>query len=156
MITSIGFDAIEVIGIQTPTQTDGGWMRSKRIACILKIKLLVVSLLVAALIAGFSVALTMADQNKGAANIKINAGKKGKVPFPHRQHQDRLGDCKICHSVFPQKPGSIAELKAAGKLKKKYVMNKLCTKCHKEKKRAGQRSGPTKCTTCHLKAKTSN
>ncbi len=119
----------------------------------MKLKLLVVSLLVAALIAGFSVALTMANQNKGAAKIAINAGKKGNVPFPHRQHQDRLGDCKICHSVFPQKSGSIAELKAAGKLKKKYVMNKLCTKCHKEKKRAGQKSGPTKCTTCHTKSK---
>jgi hypothetical protein len=122
----------------------------------MRIQLLVVSLLVAALITGFSVVLAMADQNKGAASIEINAGKKGKVPFPHRQHQDRLDDCKICHSVFPQKPGSIAELKAAGKLKKKYVMNKLCTKCHKEKKRAGQKSGPTKCTTCHIKAKTSN
>jgi hypothetical protein len=152
-ITAIGFDAIEVTGIQTPTQTDGGWMRSRISACIMKRKLLVVSLLVAALIAAFSVALTMADQNKGAANIKINAGKKGNVPFPHRQHQDRLDDCKICHSVFPQKSGSIAELKAAGKLKKKYVMNKLCTKCHKEKKRAGQKSGPTKCTTCHIKIK---
>ena len=122
----------------------------------MKIKLLVVSLLVAALITGFSIALTLADQNKGAANIEINAGKRGDVQFPHRQHQDRLVDCKICHSVFPQKPGSIAELKAEGKLKKKYVMNKLCTKCHKEKKRAGQKSGPTTCTKCHQKAKTSN
>jgi len=122
----------------------------------MKIKLLVVSLLVAALIAGFSVVLTRANQNKGAASIEINAGKRGKVPFPHRQHQDRLADCKICHSVFPQKLGSIAELKAVGKLKKKYVMNKLCTKCHKEKKRAGQKSGPTTCTKCHIKAKTSN
>ena len=122
----------------------------------MKLKLLVVSLLVAALIAGFSVALTRADQNKGAASIEINAGKRGNVQFPHRQHQDRLDDCKICHSVFPQKSGSIAELKAEGKLKKKYVMNKLCTKCHKEKKRAGQKSGPTTCTKCHQKAKKSN
>jgi len=122
----------------------------------MKIKLLVLSLLVAALIAGFSVALTLANQNKGAANIELNAGKRGDVPFPHRQHQDQLGDCKICHSVFPQKSGSITELKAEGKLKKKYVMNKLCTKCHKEKKRAGQKSGPTTCTKCHIKAKTSN
>ncbi|MBE9543889.1 MAG: hypothetical protein IMF02_05305, partial [Proteobacteria bacterium] len=52
----------------------------------MKIKLLVVSLLVAALIAGFSVALTLADQNKGATNIEISAGKRGNVQFPHRQH----------------------------------------------------------------------
>jgi hypothetical protein len=44
-------------------------------------------------------------------------------------------------------------LKAEGTLKKKYVMNKLCTKCHKEKKNAGQKSGPTTCTKCHIKIK---
>lgn len=122
----------------------------------MKIQILVVSLLVAALIAGFAAALTMADQNKGAAEIELNGGTRGNVPFPHHQHQDRIGDCKICHSKFPQKSGSIAELKAQGKLKKKFVMNTLCTKCHKEKKKANQKSGPTTCTKCHVKAKTSS
>ena len=28
----------------------------------------------------------------------------------------------------------------------------LCTKCHKEKQRAGEKTGPTTCTTCHVKA----
>lgn len=122
----------------------------------MKLKLLVVFVSIFTLLTGAMVVSSMATQNKGAENIEINGGTRGNVPFPHRQHQARIGDCKICHSVFPQKSGSIAELKAAGTLKKKYVMNKLCTKCHKEKKNAGQKSGPTTCTKCHIKAKTSN
>ena len=120
---------------------------------LIKIKISVALISIALVIAGSSVAFSVVNRNKGAANIEIDGGKKGKVPFPHRQHQERLVDCKICHSVFPHKPGSIKELKAQGKLKKKYVMNKLCTKCHKAKKKAGQKSGPTKCSKCHIKAK---
>ncbi len=66
-----------------------------------------------------SVALSGAPvENKGAAEIKLANGKRGPVPFPHRRHQDKLGDCDICHSVFPQKAGIIEELKAQDKLKK--------------------------------------
>jgi hypothetical protein len=119
----------------------------------MKIKLSVVLISIAVVIAGSSIAFSVVDKNKGAADIEIDGGKRGKVPFPHRQHQERIVDCKICHSVFPQNPGSIKELKAQGKLKKKYVMNKLCTKCHKEKKKAGRKSGPTTCSKCHIKAK---
>jgi len=119
----------------------------------MKLKLLVVFASIFTMLAGAMVVSSMATQNKGAENIEINGGTRGNVPFPHRQHQARIGDCKICHSVFPQKSGSIAELKAEGTLKKKYVMNKLCTKCHKEKKKAGQKSGPTTCTKCHIKRK---
>jgi len=122
----------------------------------MKLKLWVVSVLIIAMIASAMVVSSMATQNKGAENLELNGGSRGNVPFPHRQHQDQTGDCKICHSVFPQKTGSIKELKAEGTLKKKYVMNKLCTKCHKEKKRGGQKSGPTTCAKCHIKAKTSN
>ena len=106
------------------------------------------------LIAGLAMAASLADQDKGAKNIELPGGKRGKVPFPHHQHQNNLGDCEICHSVFPQTSGIIEELKAEGKLKKKYVMNKLCTKCHKEKKKAGQKSGPVTCAKCHIKEKT--
>lgn len=122
----------------------------------MKFKLVAIAVSIFTMLAGAGVVSSMDTQNKGAENIEINAGTKGNVPFPHRQHQDRIGDCKVCHSVFPQEPGSIQKLKAEGTLKKKYVMNKLCTRCHKEKKRAGQKSGPTTCTKCHIKAKTSN
>ena len=92
-------------------------------------------------------------ENKGAAEIKLAGGKRGLVAFPHHRHQDKLGDCDICHSVFPQEAGIIEKLKAQGKLKKKHVMNKLCTKCHKQKKREGIKTGPTTCKKCHIKEK---
>lgn len=113
-------------------------------------------LLVAAMLvfAAASIALSGAPvENKGAAEIKLPGGTRGPVPFPHHQHQDRLVDCKICHSLYPQKPGIIAELKAAGTLKKKQVMNKQCTKCHKQKKKEGLKAGPTTCAKCHIKEK---
>jgi hypothetical protein len=101
-----------------------------------------------------SVALSVAPvENKGAAEIKLPGGKRGLVPFPHHRHQDKLGDCDICHSFFPQKTGIIKELKAQGKLKKKHVMKKLCTKCHKQRKKEGIKAGPTTCAKCHIKEK---
>ncbi|MGW8301437.1 MAG: cytochrome c3 family protein [Desulfobacterales bacterium] len=101
-----------------------------------------------------SIALSSAPvENKGAAEIKLPGGTRGLVPFPHHRHQDKLGDCEICHSLFPQKAGIIKELKEQGKLKKKHVMNTLCTKCHKQKKKEGLKSGPTTCSKCHIKEK---
>ncbi len=117
----------------------------------MNVKRLLILIFTSALIAGTSMAVSLATENPGAENIELEGGKRGKVPFPHRQHQKILGDCQICHSVFPQDCGSIEKLKAEGKLKKKYVMNKLCTKCHKEKKKAGLKSGPTSCAKCHIK-----
>ena len=90
-------------------------------------------------------------ETKGAAEMLLAGGQRGDVPFPHLRHQEMLVDCNICHAVFPQKTGAIAALKAAGKLAPKQVMNKQCTKCHREKKRAGEKSGPTTCTACHQK-----
>ncbi|OQX17056.1 MAG: cytochrome C [Desulfobacteraceae bacterium IS3] len=92
-----------------------------------------------------------AEQSKGAKDMELSGGDKGKVAFPHQKHQEVLGDCKICHDVFPQEPGSIEKLKAAGKLEKKQVMNKQCVKCHKEKENAGVKTGPTACSKCHQK-----
>ena len=120
----------------------------------MKVKFFVVLISFTAIVAGSSVVSSMESQDKGAHDIELQGGKRGKVPFPHHQHQEKLSDCKLCHSVFPQKAGSIEELKAQGKLKKKYVMNKLCTKCHKQKKKAGQKAGPTTCAKCHIKEKT--
>ena len=117
----------------------------------MNVKLFVILLSMVALVGGSSMAVSLAAENQGADSMDLEGGKRGKVPFPHRLHQKDLGDCQICHSIFPQEPEAIAKLKAQGALKKKYVMNKLCTKCHREKKKAGQRSGPTTCKKCHFK-----
>ena len=119
---------------------------------LMKIRILLLLCIGILMVAPGSAATSgIATENKGAAEFKLPGGKRGLVPFPHHRHQDKLGDCEICHSVFPQKAGIIKKLKAQGKLKKKYVMNKLCTKCHKQKKREGIKAGPTTCKKCHIK-----
>ncbi len=94
---------------------------------------------------------TAGHQNKGAKEIKLNGGSKGEIPFTHFNHQERLGDCNICHSLFPHSPGAIEEYKQKGDLEKKHVMNKLCIKCHKAEKKAGKAYGPVTCSKCHVK-----
>jgi hypothetical protein len=96
-------------------------------------------------------ALAVANQDKGAENIELYGGKTGKVPFPHYLHQEVLGGCKICHDIFPQELGAIESLKSQEKLKKKQVMNTHCVKCHKVRKKAGEKSGPIRCRECHKK-----
>ena len=95
--------------------------------------------------------LVLAVENKGASHMQLTGGERGNVPFPHHLHQSKLVDCKICHDVFPQQKGAIDRLKMEGKLKPKTVMNKQCTKCHKAKRRAGEKSGPITCKQCHIK-----
>jgi cytochrome c-type protein NrfB len=90
-----------------------------------------------------------ADQNKGPETIVLDGGSKGKVTLPHLTHQNTLKDCNACHTVFPQKTGSIQSLKSEGKLGKKSVMNKLCIACHRAEKKAGKPSGPVSCFDCH-------
>ena len=100
----------------------------------------------------FSVAVmaTAQTENKGPEKITIDGGNKGKIHFPHRNHQDNLGDCKICHNIFPKKLGIIKKLKDDGKLKKKRVMNN-CRGCHRRLAKEGKKAGPTSCRKCHLK-----
>ena len=119
----------------------------------MKVFISIALILIAVIVFGLSAAFSEGDQDKGPADIELEGGTRGRVPFPHHRHQESLGDCNICHSVFPQKSGSIEELKAQGKLEKKYVMNKLCTKCHKDMKIAGRNSGPITCSKCHIKDK---
>lgn len=95
--------------------------------------------------------IAFAVVNYGEADKELSGGSRGKVHFPHRMHQENLGDCSICHSVFPQVSGSIEDLKAKGEIEKKQVMNMLCIKCHKAEKMAGNKSGPTTCSKCHVR-----
>jgi hypothetical protein len=97
----------------------------------------------------FSIAALGMD--KGEENKDLFGGSRGKVPFPHRLHQENLDDCNVCHGIFPQVSGSIEDLKSKGKLEKKQVMNKLCVACHRTEKRAGNKGGPTTCSKCHVR-----
>ena len=92
--------------------------------------------------------LLIAAQDRGAEEMLLSGGKKGDVPFPHRIHQVVLEDCNKCHNLFPQIPGSLEKLKANKKLETKQVM-KRCRNCHKAKKGAGEKTGPTGCKACH-------
>ncbi|MBW2252064.1 MAG: cytochrome c3 family protein [Deltaproteobacteria bacterium] len=96
-------------------------------------------------------AIAVAVQNQGAKDLKLDGGSRGIVPFPHHLHQNAMDDCNACHSIFPKTAGIIKDLKQQGKLKKKQVMNKTCIKCHKAKKKAGVKAGPTTCSKCHVK-----
>jgi hypothetical protein len=89
-----------------------------------------------------------AEQDKGADKMLLSGGSPGDVPFPHHVHQSILGDCKVCHNLFPQIAGSIERLKAEGKLKKKRVMDQ-CKACHKQRVKAEKKSGPVRCRGCH-------
>ena len=89
-------------------------------------------------------------QENGAAQMVLQGGERGDVPFNHMQHQDNLKDCNICHTLFSQKAGGIQEMIDQGNLKSKTVMNTLCTACHREKKKAGVATGPVTCSKCHI------
>lgn len=90
-------------------------------------------------------------QEKGKKEIMLEGGRQGNVPFSHHMHQDIIKDCMVCHADFSQVSGSIMAAKKAGILKKKQVMNKTCIKCHRAKKKAGEKYGPIKCSKCHIK-----
>jgi hypothetical protein len=90
------------------------------------------------------------EQNRGAPQMVLQGGSSGNVSFPHHRHQDVLGDCNLCHNLFPQIPGSIEKLKEEGKLKKKEVMER-CRSCHRQKAEKGEKAGPTGCKVCHQK-----
>lgn len=92
-----------------------------------------------------------AQTSKGAEQIKLAGGSQGSVPFPHHRHQQTLNDCLGCHAFFPQEPDGIAKAMTAGKLAPKQVMNSLCIQCHRDRKQAGQTTGPIGCAKCHIK-----
>ncbi len=95
----------------------------------------------------------LAVENRGPAEMRLDGGSRGVVPFPHQRHQDTLGDCDVCHTLFPKEQGGIARLKREGVLVKKQVMKKHCIQCHQSKKKTGETAGPTKCAKCHVKDK---
>jgi len=99
----------------------------------------------------FITTLGVAVENNGDRTKELFGGDRGKVSFGHRLHQEKLGGCNDCHSVFPKERGAIESMKKKGTLKPKEVMNKVCIKCHRADKRAGKKTGPLICSKCHVK-----
>ena len=100
--------------------------------------------------ASTSVAIAVEEIKTGAKEMVLYGGSLGNVPFTHRRHQETLGRCDGCHSLFPQTAGVIQKLISQEKLKKKEVMGQ-CTKCHKEFSATNQKRVPVKCKECHRK-----
>ena len=71
-----------------------------------------------------------------AADVIDLPAKNGNVSFPHKMHQEKLKDCKLCHEKAPGK------IEGFGK----DWAHKTCKGCHETKK-----AGPTKCGECHKK-----
>jgi len=89
---------------------------------------------------------------KGAETVIFEKIKMNQVVFSHHLHQKALeNNCNACHDLFPKKPGIIRELITQEKLKHQQVMNDKCIACHKANVAAGKKSGPVKCTECHVR-----
>ena len=101
--------------------------------------------------AAFFVSVAVSAENRGAEQIRIDGGSRGNISFPHTVHQEQLADCNICHAVFPQEPNALRKLKNSGQLQPKQVMTQQCIKCHRAEKNAGNKSGPTTCSLCHIR-----
>jgi len=129
-----------------------GYMMHRREVLYRPILIVALMAITSMLVIFFAVFSTASDDmNKGAEKMILEGGNRGKVPFAHRDHQEKAGDCNICHSIFPKQPGSIQNLINKGELKKKKVMKKLCIKCHKTERMAGNPYGPTTCSKCHIR-----
>lgn len=115
----------------------------------MKFKRILIACFIGALLVS---AIPSASQNTPAADMTLNSGgTRGKVHFPHQKHIDTLGDCNVCHDLYPTTAGIIDALKGQGKLMEKQVMNEQCTRCHRTAKKKGKPSGPTICSKCHTR-----
>ena len=71
-----------------------------------------------------------------AADVIELPAKNGNISFPHKKHQEKLKDCKLCHEKGPGKIEGLG----------KDWAHKTCKGCHTDKG-----AGPTKCGECHKK-----
>lgn len=110
------------------------------------------TILTIVLVAGLALVASVSDsvENKGAENITLQGGSLGNVTLGHHKHQNALGGCNVCHSLFPQASGSIEKLEGEGQLKNQEVMKK-CRACHRDRAAKREKAGPTACNGCHKK-----
>jgi len=115
----------------------------------------------------FNPATGMAVTDHGPTTIILQTAKAKKpATFPHALHQKSFA-CETCHhgkdANGAQRPLAVGEKKekcttchnpamankSLNSLKK--VAHKRCKTCHKQMKKAAQKTGPTKCKGCHIK-----
>jgi len=88
---------------------------------------------------------TLVSADNGPEVIKLPA-KMGEVTFPHKMHQDKVGDCVKCHHNGVE-AGACRSCHDGTKAPKfKDAAHKLCKDCHKE-----MNAGPKGCKDCHKK-----
>ncbi len=86
---------------------------------------------------GFTVGGAMAE-DKGPAEMILNADGKKPAKFPHAKHQGGDISCDACHKDLDAK--KMATVKA-------YAHKEGCKNCHKTM------GAPAKCNDCHPKKK---
>lgn len=86
---------------------------------------------------GLTIAGGAMAEDKGPAEITLNADGKKPAVFPHAAHQGKMA-CDDCHKALDVKKMAT---------NKDYAHKEGCKSCHKEK------GAPTKCNTCHPKKK---
>jgi len=104
-------------------------------------------------VAGFAFAAPKAPAE--GLVIKAEKMKKPPVTFEHAKHAKF--ECSKCHHKWDgkDKPKGCAichkDKKDGKKLSIKNAAHKTCRGCHRAMKKAGDKTGPTKCTACHKK-----
>jgi hypothetical protein len=87
--------------------------------------------------------------------IKSAKMKKPPVPFKHASHAKF--DCAKCHHKWDHKgtpkgcESCHKDKKEGKKLSIKNAAHKTCRGCHRAMKKAGEKTGPSKCNACHKK-----
>ncbi len=87
---------------------------------------------------GFAFTGAAIAQDKGPAEMMLNADGKKPAKFPHAKHQGGAIACDDCHKALDVKKMATD---------KDYAHKEGCKSCHKAK------GAPTKCNTCHPKKK---
>ena len=85
------------------------------------------------------------------------AEKKPAVNYNHEKHMASAPDCKSCHHTWDGE-GAVKKCSECHKAKKdgkaldiKKALHKACKDCHKDMKKAGEKTGPSSCKGCHVK-----
>ena len=92
-----------------------------------------------------TLAAPVTAEDQGPPEVKLPA-KLGTVTFPHRVHQERIGNCQTCHHKGVEAGAcrgchDIVKRAPQGK----DAFHKVCRGCHEDQ------GGPTQCNGCHVR-----